>query len=216
MRNTILVCLALILFVSAPADGFGQPQKGLIVYLGDRLTFDGRNQGVYLGDQFRYQEFTVSAWVRPGAKQPDWAAIVDNNHRANQSFAIHQNGGATNQYVFGIHSATSEAVGVSFTLRADFWTHVILVKDRERISAYCNGVLIDSKTIPIHYTISYGPNPVLHLGRWAPGGRFWRGDLCHVRIYDRALSRKEVSELWKYEGKLPPKPDPEETAEGPY
>lgn len=216
MRHAILASLALILFVSAPADGFGQPQKGLIVYLGDRLTFDDGNRGVYLGDQFRYQEFTVSAWMRSGAKQPDWAAIVDNDHRANQSFAVHQHGGAANQYVFGIHSAASEPVGVSFTLWPGFWTHVILIKNRELLSAYKNGTMVDSRAIPVQYTISYGPRPALHLGRWGPGGRYWRGDLCHVRIYDRALSAREVSELWRYEERQAPKPDPEVNGGGPY
>ena len=210
MRNTRLACLTLILFLLLPANGFGQPQKGLLVYLGDRLTFDERNRGVYLGDQFRYQEFTVSAWIRPGANQPDWAAIVDNNHNSNQSFAIHQHGGSPNQYVFGIHSATSEAVGVSFTLQPGVWTHMILIKNRESLSAVQNGKVIDSKRIPIHYTISYGPTPFLHLGRWGAGGRYWSGDLYHVRIYDRAPNAREVSEIWKYEGRQAPPTDPEE------
>jgi hypothetical protein len=204
MMKTLWSFFVLILLVWLPGVCFGQTQKGLIVYLGDPMHFNGRDRSVYLGEQFTYQEFAIAAWIRPAFTQWPWAAILDNNHTATRSFAIHQNAGATNEYVFGIHSATSEAAGVKFTLPTTSWTHAILIKDRSSLSAYMNGVLVSSRIIAESYAISYDDRQVLHLGRWGAGGRYWNGRVYHLRIYNRALSAKEVLELWKYEMKQPP------------
>jgi hypothetical protein len=148
------------------------------------LDFDGADDEVNTGDWFRYQVFTIQFWAKPGATQNPWANIIDNQHASYISWTIQQRADTTNQYYYG-----GGAI-VYFTLQADVWQQVTVVKGKDSAAAYVNGQLADKQ--PLIIPIDYPYNHVLRLGQWAGGGRAWNGQLDEVRLWNRALSQQEI------------------------
>jgi Concanavalin A-like lectin/glucanases superfamily/Secretion system C-terminal sorting domain len=151
------------------------------------LNFDGINDQVNLGSWFNYQEFTVEMWVKSGATQVTYADIIDNNHTDFRSWVCQQNLGTTNEYHFGVAGADDI---VSFTLTADKWQHIALVKDASSIKVYVDGNLIGSS--PDNNSIPYDGTEFLRLGNWGDGGRNWNGEMDETRIWSKALSQSEI------------------------
>jgi hypothetical protein len=148
------------------------------------LDFDGQDDEVTLGNWFRYQVFTIQFWAKPGATQNTYANIIDNEHDSYISWTIQQDGDNTNAYYYG------GGANAYFSLEADVWQQVSLVKKEDSVAVYVNGVLIDSA--PRIIDIDYPYNHTMRLGNWAGGGRNWNGQLDEVRLWNKALSKEEI------------------------
>lgn len=148
------------------------------------LDFDGQDDEVVLGDWFRYQVFTIQFWAKPGATQNTFANIIDNAHDTFISWTIQQDGDNTNAYYYG------GGANAYFTLQADVWQQVSLVKREDSVFVYVNGNLIDgaARIIDIDYPYEH----TLRLGNWSGGGRNWNGQLDEVRLWSRALTKAEI------------------------
>ena len=148
------------------------------------LKFDGSNDYVNIGGGFDKQVFTIEMWLKPGASQVQYADIIDNNHQNQINWVCQSQGG--NTYGFGANAAS-----VNFTLTADTWQHLALVKEDKMIRVYVNGVLIQSAYHP--NAVNYNGAQTLKLGAWGGGGRNWNGEMDEVRIWERVLCADEIS-----------------------
>jgi Leucine-rich repeat (LRR) protein len=150
------------------------------------LKFEGifSNTSVELGSWFNYQIFSVEMWVKPGATQVTYADIIDNKHDTNINWVC-QLWSAPNTYHFGANQA-----GVVFTLTADKWQHLALIKDSTRVSVYINGTLADTVYHP--NPVNYDGNQFLRLGKHGYGGRNWSGEMDEVRLWRKALCQTEI------------------------
>jgi Leucine-rich repeat (LRR) protein len=148
------------------------------------LKFDGSNTSVELGSWFNYQIFSIEMWLKPGATQVTYADIIDNKHSTNINWVC-QRWSDPNTYNFGANQAAW-----SFTLTADKWQHLALIKDSTRISIYINGILIDTAYHPL--SINYDGNQFLTLGKHGYGGRNWNGEMDEVRLWSRVLCQTEI------------------------
>jgi len=72
---------------------------------------------------------------------------------------------------------------------AGVWLHHAVVKNGTTLTYYRNGVPSGTSTV----TAAMDSNP-LYMGGDAAGER-WRGSMCEVRIYERALSTVEIRDL---------------------
>jgi hypothetical protein len=169
--------------------------------IGQAFSLDGSDDSVEVGNWFNLQSFTISMWVNPAASQQQYANIIDNNHSSNpaRSWVMQQNDSISNQYSFYGYSSTvgdvSAFPGVSFTLQANQWTHVVVTRDGStRIgTVFINGIALPSVTGTTD--INYDGSQNLHFGRHDNLGRNWAGKLDEIQIYSRALSVAEVSKL---------------------
>ena len=148
------------------------------------LKFDGSNDHVNIGGNFDKQVFSIEMWLKPGASQVQYADIIDNNHQANINWVCQSQGG--NTYLFGANGGF-----VTFTLTADTWQHVALVKEDKMVRVYVNGTLIQSAYHP--NAIDYNGAQTLKLGAWGGGGRNWNGEMDEVRIWERVLCADEIN-----------------------
>ena len=160
---------------------------------GNAMSFDGIDDEVALGSFFTYQNFTVEMWVKPGAAQISFADIMDNNHTDNQNWVCQQDGynNNINQYFFGCTKTAGPSTLCHFSLTANVWQHLALVKTATTLATYVNGIL--SETIPWSGSINFS-NQFLRLGRWGFGGRNWNGSLDEVRIWNTPLSQSAIRE----------------------
>ena len=160
--------------------------------LNNAIRFDGTSQNVDLGDWFNYRNFAVEMWLRPGAIQTPNACIIDNNYSfTGRGWTCQQNNASANQYIFSCYTPYG-SVGVTFTLTANSWQHVTLVKSNTALQVYVNGVMVTSA--PWNYgAIYYDGSQFLRLGRWGGGGRYWNGQMDEVRIYSSDITGAQVA-----------------------
>ena len=153
------------------------------------LDFDGADDHVLVGSWFSEQVFTIEMWLKPGSTQNMFANIVDNNHAFNVRWVCQQNGSNTNQYYFAV--AANAVNELNFTLQADVWQHLALVKAPTQIAVYVNGVLAGTMAVsgPIN---GVGSGDFIRLGKWAGGGREWNGSMDDVRFWNTARTEAEI------------------------
>ena len=160
--------------------------------LNNAIRFDGTSQNVDLGGWFNYRNFAVEMWLRPGAIQTPNACIIDNNYSfTGRGWTCQQNNASANQYIFSCYTPFG-SVGVTFTLTANSWQHVTLVKSNTALQVYLNGVMVTSA--PWNYgAIYYDGSQFLRLGRWGGGGRYWNGQMDEVRIFSSDITAAQVA-----------------------
>lgn len=158
------------------------------------LERDGKKGCVQLGDWFNFQEYTISFSVWPTESQVPWAAIIDNNHRGDRSFAFHQLQDKKNTYSFGIHSK-EEPVGIVVVLYPNRWTHLVLQNTGLAIKMYINGHLYKSVAYSAARRTQYTGEEQLCIGGWFPGGRLWKGKIKDIKFYNKAIFPSDLSKL---------------------
>lgn len=166
------------------------------------FAFDGAGGSVGLGNWFNLQTFTIGFWVNPGTTQQQYADIIDNNHTGSRSWVVQQVSTETNRYIFAaaLPGATAAVPDLPFTLAPNRWTHVVIVRDgATRVATvYLNGTALPSVTGG--GDITYDGTENLHLACHHWLGRNWSGKLDEVKIFNRALSAKEVLRLENPDG----------------
>ncbi len=170
-------------------DGTSQ---GAVTFVDGRqgkcASFDGRSwidtgfPQKELGD-----EFTVECWVNPGKQQSQHADVFGNHVGEGLGFVLQQNASNTNQFLAaygagGGRWVTTDAV----RLAAGRWQHVALVKTREELRVYLNGVLVAAEQDPAPARSS--PMPVAVGLGYSDPKRCFRGLIDEFRIWDEALT----------------------------
>lgn len=180
MKKVLLVVASFCISFILSAQAQNLPGSG------KALVFDGSDDQVDLGSFFTLQDFTIDMWIKPGSTQVQYANIIDNNHSGSfTNWVCQQDGNNINTYGFGTMNT-----GSTFTLTADEWQHLTLVKSSTALQSYVNGILIQSTP----YTaglINYSNN-FLRLGNWGGGGRHWNGSMDEVRIWNVALTQTQI------------------------
>ena len=184
-----------LLFDGTPADTSESKSdctcQGTVTFVDGRrgkcASFDGLG---WIDTRFEQKqlgpEFTVECWVNPGDRQSPHADIFGNHVGEGLGFVLQQDGTNTNQYL-GAYGAgdgrwvTTEAVPVA----AGRWQHVALVRTREDLRVYLNGILAAEE----HDTAPAGPSPMpvgVGLG-YTARERCFRGLIDDFRIWNKAL-----------------------------
>jgi Concanavalin A-like lectin/glucanases superfamily/Secretion system C-terminal sorting domain/SprB repeat len=147
--------------------------------------FDGVNDNLSLGNWFDYPSFSISFWVKPDA-QLGLATIIDNKQFGDSNWVCNAiNDWKTNGYKF-MNSPV-------FFLSKEGWSHVILEYANGQASVFVNGEL-KSQTIS---TLLYSLPTSLHIGySEMDNGRYWKGKIDDIAIWNRALTQSEIRGLF--------------------
>jgi hypothetical protein len=148
-------------------------------------SFDGVNDFISLGDWFDYPSFSISFWVKPDA-QLGLATIIDNKQFGDSNWVCNAiNDWQTNGYKF-MNSPV-------FFLSKEGWSHVILEYANGQASVFVNSEL-KSQTIS---TLLYSLPTSLHIGySEMDNGRYWKGKIDDIAIWNRALTQSEIRGLF--------------------
>ncbi|MEM7014576.1 MAG: LamG domain-containing protein, partial [Verrucomicrobiota bacterium] len=165
---------------------------------GHYLVVDGDGDYVEIPNHDSLQldsQATVSAWVRP-EEFISLSGIVSKWALNNPSWNLRLWSGSSKKLVrFGDRS--HDAVSKN-ELREKRWTHVVATFDKEErmVRIYVNGRL-DAEHERLSGSLQVNSAPV-QIGNDFDK-RFFDGAIDDVRIYRRALSRKEVADLYSLE-----------------
>ncbi len=159
--------------------------------LGKCAAFDGRS---WLDTGFEQkdlgEEFTVECWVNPGSQQSQHADIFGNHVSEGLGFVLQQDAGNTNQFSVAYGAGGGRwVITEAVSLAAGRWQHVALVKTREDLRFYLNGVLVaaEQDTAPARPS----PMPVAVGLGYTAQERCFRGQVDDFRIWNKALTAFE-------------------------
>lgn len=169
--------------------------------VGGGLAFDGTNEAVVIPDSDRLRissDMTLALWVKKASESGDWQRIVGKGDSALRNYGIWEEQGGSKKVMFQqFNSEGKEAVTLKSKKDVDAgkWYHLAAVVRGSQVTLFVNGA-VDATgrrtqkpaTSKHPVTIGYGQ---MHAG--------FPGAIDDVRIYNRALSKDEVKEL--YEGK---------------
>ena len=175
---------------------------------GRGLQFDGTDDYVNVGSESMFDltgYITVSAWIKPNAGA---RKIVSKSDGGTTGFDFDINGFVTGNIDFCAFTAASNYLcrgGGPITNGA--WQHVVGVFDKDlsgnsRVKVYINGVDKTSTTNAVGTltTMALNDYPVTIGTRSGVTPPYYNGSMDDVRIYSRALSAREVADLYRWGG----------------
>ena len=167
--------------------------------LGQALKFNGTNQYVDAGtgSSLNPSAVTVSAWIKPSAFPYAYNPIYSkrNANSAYYLIAVRSTGKLALYTLTGTNTDVSyDATGI-FTLNTGRWYHVVLTYSSSTgLTGYVNGVL--DKNVAANGNALVSNSGAANIGYDTQTGTFFSGSIDDVRIYNRALSAAEVTQLY--------------------
>ena len=140
------------------------------------------------------QEFTIECWVNPADQQNVHANIFGNHEGEGMGLVLQQDGANTNQFyaAYGI-GAKKWVMTEPVALTPGRWQHVALVKTREKLRIYLNGVLVAEEECTAPALPSSMPLAV-GLG-YTDRTRCFRGLIDDFRVWNTALTEFSHAEI---------------------
>jgi hypothetical protein len=153
---------------------------------------------------------SVSIWVNPTVFGPSEQYIIDksidlNPGSVNRSWAIRIGGSGELDLEIRVNNIYYSFPATS-TLSINQWNNLVFVYDGITAKLYKDNIVVISQSLPgtltnFNYNLSIGYFPHTSM---PPFGYFWNGKLDDIGIWNRALTRCEISQL--YNGSVLPTP----------
>ncbi len=166
---------------------------------GGAVSFDGTNDYVSVSSSLNSNYKSVFLWVNPSAWSAQWTCLINNQNLAApyESFDIRKKSAGAGAPTLEM---TIVVGGLNFQVDAgslvtNTWQHVGFTYDGETLISYYNGAQVATDTSPSGTIDNSSSN--INIGQNTNyAGRNFTGLIDDVRIYNRALSSGDVSELY--------------------
>lgn len=169
--------------------------------LGEALSFDG-NFYVQIPNAPDFNltsNITVAAWVSVDAFTQDWQTMFC---RGDWSWRLHRNGSSDYAafHMSGLVNGWGANGGTTDIAVPKRWVHLVgTYQNGIGAVLYINGAV--EATGAVSGLISTNGNDPVTIGAWINGGvlsRQWQGQIDEVRLYNRALTAADVSQLYQF------------------
>ena len=174
--------------VALASGKIGQCYKGCAIY--------------HLSEEILSNKWTIATWIKVSSWGSNNDIILCKNDSASTSCQFYFSVVNGNQFNLGINGASSNGARYyAYTFSADIWYHVAATYDGSKYAMYLNGNIVKSGTCTSPFisgllNIGIGCRSTTTDGIGIAGNNNGKC-LNDVRIYDEALSPKEVKELAK-------------------
>jgi hypothetical protein len=140
--------------------------------------------------------FSVSAWLYRHNDDKWMAAVIKVSDESwSDGWGLEHSSGSGEYIDFFVDSYTTYA---RTSLPSDTWTHIVATYDGSEIKLYKNGVLADTQSQSSYTSGSHA----VTIGDDVSGDSIddrWQGNIDEVKIWGRALSDTEISEIYNNE-----------------
>lgn len=163
---------------------------------GNAGSFDGSDDYVNLGtgSSLNASTVTVAAWVKPSGSQGGYDRIVEKSYSTSYYLGTDSTG-TKFKGIFANSSAPYGTLESTTTLTSGTWYHVAITHDGVTDKLYVNGVLEANQA----NTAALNSSIAVAIGRQpTSASAYWAGTIDETRIYNRALSSAEVSQLYNF------------------
>lgn len=172
------------------------PTGGTAGKFGNSGTFDGSNDYVEVASASDLTaDHTMSAWVYPTTAFTDYGTIFDSQSSGgtqNDQYNLYiKSNGEFATYLNGECTATPTGA-----LSLNSWQHIVSTYNHSsgQVNMYLNGTLVNSCT----YTKSGSGTTILRIGARSSSTYPYDGRIDEARVYNKALSANQVSQLAKW------------------
>jgi hypothetical protein len=156
------------------------------------LDFDGSNDSVTVADSSSLDltsGMTVEAWVRP-LTTSGWRTVVLKERPGDVVYALYSSNNDNGRPTSRVRvNGSNVSVNGTSRLTTSVWTHLATTFDGSNLRLYVNGSLVATRVAS--GTILTSANP-LRIGGSSALGRWFRGRIDEVRVYNRALTASEI------------------------
>jgi hypothetical protein len=165
---------------------------------GSGLSFDGVNDWVTIpvsSDLDLTTGMTLAAWVYPTAQGGKrWRNVLIKERPGGEVYNLYSNTNNNRPAAYIVRNAPATPVDARGTsqLPLNTWTHLAATYDGAVLRLFVNGVQAGSRSAPGSLVASSGP---VRIGGNSLWGEFFQGRIDEVRIYRRALSPAEISDV---------------------
>jgi gliding motility-associated-like protein len=177
---------------------------------GEALLLDGIDDyieivGSGVSDRFRQEDFSISFYFKPvGASGMQTLITKTGSDCSSQGhFAVRYDGGPRFLNVQMVDNSNLQANLTRIPVPAEnCWNHVVMMRRSARTILYLNGQYVKDVEAPQRVNVqNSGP---LWIGRsyCSQTDRFFSGMIDEVRIYNRALTQDEITELYYLQDKI--------------
>jgi hypothetical protein len=182
--------------------------------VGQALIFDGTDDRVDIpnASNFALSTFTISAWARKNGTNFDGIFSHNGLPSSGHYHLRFESGGSI--YCLAGDDSNGYLVIVPVSGAIAGWHHLVCTFNNGILSAYADGVLIGTDNSGSY---AAGVSGTTEIGRIVRGGGtqldWTKGSIDEVRVYNRALSSTEISDLYAAESggvatTPPPAPPP--------
>jgi concanavalin A-like lectin/glucanase superfamily protein len=159
---------------------------------GAALDFDGTNDLVTVPDSSSLDltnGMTLEAWVRP-LTTSGWRTVVLKERPGDTAYALYSSNNDNGRPSGRVRvNGSNVSVNGTSRLTTSVWTHLATTFDGSNLRLYVNGALVATRAAS--GTILTSTN-LLRIGGSSALGRWFRGRIDEVRVYNRALSASEI------------------------
>ena len=167
-------------------------------------AFPGQNgKNISLGSSPSFSingDMTVSAWAKFKGGMADPRII---SHKGSPSWVIGTQGTGDSRQFFVDFPGLSRRLHSARSYKSEVWYHVVVVKSKHDIGIYVSGLQSSTSYAKAKLSGSHTSKPRVgpcwigqEADHWDDA---WGGALDDIRIYNRALSKKEVMDLYGLE-----------------
>lgn len=148
------------------------------------------------------EDYTISAWIKPDTKDNTQRVFDFGTGEGRYMFLTPYYGA---NHLRGAITAGSydyeKGVSVDVDIETGRWTHLVMMQEGNTMRIYIDGVLVgETENVKLDpYEIKY-TMPYCYIGKsmWS-NDRYFDGTIDEFRVYNRALSEAEVTELFEME-----------------
>jgi hypothetical protein len=177
---------------------------------GQAFSFNGSSDALMSATKYQPTHVTVVAWVK-GTSPGDYKDIVSQGGDPScsvASYALYTGAGGGLQFYIATNTSTTinSAAEPPSSLWDGNWHAVAGVYDGDTVRLYVDGTEVGSPTSATGSSIDYAvPDTTFEVGNFhACSGFAFNGAIDEVRVYNRALSYAEISELQSSSATSPP------------
>jgi len=140
---------------------------------------------------------TMTAWIKPHNWYNHWIVVMQKGDKTNVNYLFGMMPNVVSLSGYGIHNGISAKCG-QLGLELNKWQQIALIYESGKsLCFYRNGILIGAWQIgkdlqPNKCSLFIGYDPLVN-------SEYFIGDMDDVRLFNRALSAKEIQELYKSE-----------------
>jgi concanavalin A-like lectin/glucanase superfamily protein/fibronectin type III domain protein len=160
---------------------------------GKALQFDGVNDWVTIKDSASLDlstGMTLEAWVYPISTPTGWRTLIAKETSGNAVYYLYAS--SDKNFPLGggrFGSQYGNLYGVK-SLAANTWTHVATTYDTTTQRLFINGSQVAQRS---QTGLIAGSSGSLRIGGSSVWGRFFKGRIDEIRIYNRALTAAEIT-----------------------
>lgn len=167
---------------------------------GKALSFDGEDDYVDCGNDESLNitdEVTIEAWINPQKAHLGRIVSKWDSPTNNRSYLLSFLNGHLEFFISPYGSAAYEYITSSTTIETNRWSHVVATRESDGIMRlFINGVEDAERGSVTDIFASMAP---LRIGQ-QENSNYFNGLIDEIRIYSRALTAEEISDLYDYHG----------------